>query len=112
MLLKNVKKENLETEEFGRKEKADEKTTTVAEVDIGGVEARHASIRRHLIVKSCQTNVQDFIDVSCDWICQQKRLAVQGSKVVCYVYELVDGEVDVSKTEFTKTIAQDETILR
>jgi len=29
-------------------------------------------------------------------------LAVQGSKVVCYVYELIDGEVDVSKTEFTK----------
>ena len=39
-------------------------------------------------------------------------LAVQGSKVVCYVYELVDGEVDVSKTEFTKTSAQDGTILR
>ena len=29
-------------------------------------------------------------------------LAVQGSKVVCYVYELKDGEVDVSKTEFSK----------
>jgi len=29
-------------------------------------------------------------------------LAVQGTKVVCYVYELVNGEVDVSKTEFTK----------
>mmetsp|Transcript_130 Transcript_130/g.256 ORF Transcript_130/g.256 Transcript_130/m.256 type:complete len:224 (+) Transcript_130:202-873(+) len=29
-------------------------------------------------------------------------LAVQGTKVVCYVYKLKDGEVDVSKTEFTK----------
>ncbi|KAL3815313.1 hypothetical protein ACHAXA_006815 [Cyclostephanos tholiformis] len=29
-------------------------------------------------------------------------LAVQGSKIVCYVYELRNGEVDVSKTEFTK----------
>mmetsp|Transcript_11615 Transcript_11615/g.19673 ORF Transcript_11615/g.19673 Transcript_11615/m.19673 type:complete len:199 (+) Transcript_11615:89-685(+) len=29
-------------------------------------------------------------------------LAVQGDKVVCYVYELVKGEVEVSKTEFTK----------
>lgn len=29
-------------------------------------------------------------------------LAVQGSKVVCYVYELRDGEVDVSKTEFSR----------
>lgn len=28
--------------------------------------------------------------------------AVQGPKVVCYVYELINGEVDVSKTEFTK----------
>jgi len=30
-------------------------------------------------------------------------LAVQGSKVVCYVYELINGEVEVSKTEFSKT---------
>ncbi|KAL7529391.1 hypothetical protein ACHAWF_002961, partial [Thalassiosira exigua] len=29
-------------------------------------------------------------------------LAVQGNKVVCYVYELKGGEVDVSKTEFSK----------
>mmetsp|Transcript_14272 Transcript_14272/g.20090 ORF Transcript_14272/g.20090 Transcript_14272/m.20090 type:complete len:199 (-) Transcript_14272:113-709(-) len=29
-------------------------------------------------------------------------LAVQGPKVVCYVYELINGEVEVSKTEFTK----------
>lgn len=29
-------------------------------------------------------------------------LAVQGNKVVCYVYELINGEVDVSKTEFSK----------
>jgi vacuolar protein sorting-associated protein 29 len=29
-------------------------------------------------------------------------LAVQGPKVVCYVYKLIDGEVDVSKTEFTQ----------
>lgn len=29
-------------------------------------------------------------------------LAVQGNKVVCYVYELKNGEVDVSKTEFSK----------
>lgn len=29
-------------------------------------------------------------------------LAVQGNKVVCYVYELTNGEVDVSKTEFSK----------
>mmetsp|Transcript_7049 Transcript_7049/g.16884 ORF Transcript_7049/g.16884 Transcript_7049/m.16884 type:complete len:202 (-) Transcript_7049:54-659(-) len=38
-------------------------------------------------------------------------LAVQGSKVVCYVYELVKGEVDVSKTEFTKTSAEDGGVL-
>jgi vacuolar protein sorting-associated protein 29 len=29
-------------------------------------------------------------------------LAVQESKLVCYVYELVNEEVEVSKTEFTK----------
>mmetsp|Transcript_10796 Transcript_10796/g.23141 ORF Transcript_10796/g.23141 Transcript_10796/m.23141 type:complete len:211 (+) Transcript_10796:194-826(+) len=29
-------------------------------------------------------------------------LAIQGTKVVCYVYELKNGEVDVSKTEFSK----------
>mmetsp|Transcript_23424 Transcript_23424/g.50735 ORF Transcript_23424/g.50735 Transcript_23424/m.50735 type:complete len:216 (-) Transcript_23424:150-797(-) len=29
-------------------------------------------------------------------------LAVQGNKVVCYVYEMKNGEVDVSKTEFSK----------
>ena len=29
-------------------------------------------------------------------------LAIQESKLVCYVYELVNGEVEVSKTEFTK----------
>ena len=29
-------------------------------------------------------------------------LAIQGDKVVCYVYELVNGEVEVSKTEFPK----------
>jgi vacuolar protein sorting-associated protein 29 len=30
-------------------------------------------------------------------------LAIQDAKLVCYVYELKDGEVEVSKTEFTKT---------
>lgn len=29
-------------------------------------------------------------------------LAVNGSNVVCYVYELIDDNVDVSKTEFSK----------
>jgi len=29
-------------------------------------------------------------------------LAVQGSTVVCYVYELINDEVEVSKTEFSK----------
>ena len=29
-------------------------------------------------------------------------LAVQGNKVVCYVYEMIDDKVDVSKTEFSK----------
>ena len=29
-------------------------------------------------------------------------LAVQGPNVVCYVYELINGEVEVSKTEFSK----------
>ena len=29
-------------------------------------------------------------------------LAVQDSKVVCYVYELINDEVEVSKTEFAK----------
>jgi len=32
-------------------------------------------------------------------------LAVQDTKVVCYVYELVNDLVDVSKTEFTKSAA-------
>jgi len=32
-------------------------------------------------------------------------LAVQDTKVVCYVYELVNDSVDVSKTEFTKSAA-------
>jgi hypothetical protein len=29
-------------------------------------------------------------------------LAVQDTKIVCYVYELVNGEVEVSKTELVK----------
>ena len=29
-------------------------------------------------------------------------LAVQGSTVVCYVYELINDNLEVSKTEFTK----------
>lgn len=29
-------------------------------------------------------------------------LAIQDSKLVCYVYELTGGEVEVSKTEFAK----------
>ena len=33
-------------------------------------------------------------------------LAVQDTKVVCYVYELVNGEVDVTKTEFSKKTPQ------
>ena len=32
-------------------------------------------------------------------------LAIQGSKVVCYVYELINGDVEVSKTEFTKQVS-------
>uniref|UniRef100_A0A7S1BNH9 Vacuolar protein sorting-associated protein 29 n=1 Tax=Corethron hystrix TaxID=216773 RepID=A0A7S1BNH9_9STRA len=30
-------------------------------------------------------------------------LAIQGPKVVCYVYELIDDNVEVSKTEFSKS---------
>eukprot|EP00542_Grammatophora_oceanica_P019674 CAMPEP_0194046228 /NCGR_PEP_ID=MMETSP0009_2-20130614/20061_1 /TAXON_ID=210454 /ORGANISM="Grammatophora oceanica, Strain CCMP 410" /LENGTH=202 /DNA_ID=CAMNT_0038691435 /DNA_START=91 /DNA_END=699 /DNA_ORIENTATION=+ len=33
-------------------------------------------------------------------------LAVNGGKVVCYVYELIKGEVEVTKTEFTKDSKQ------
>jgi vacuolar protein sorting-associated protein 29 len=33
-------------------------------------------------------------------------LSVLGSKVVCYVYELIKGEVEVSKTEFSKESKQ------
>jgi vacuolar protein sorting-associated protein 29 len=29
-------------------------------------------------------------------------LAVQGDRIVCYVYELKNGEVDVTKTEISK----------
>ena len=29
-------------------------------------------------------------------------LAVQDKKIVCYVYELIDGEVEVTKTEISK----------
>lgn len=32
-------------------------------------------------------------------------LAVQDKKVVCYVYELVNGEVEVSKTDISKSEA-------
>jgi vacuolar protein sorting-associated protein 29 len=31
-------------------------------------------------------------------------LAIQGSNVVCYVYELIDGELEVSKTDFVKNV--------
>mmetsp|Transcript_22811 Transcript_22811/g.37015 ORF Transcript_22811/g.37015 Transcript_22811/m.37015 type:complete len:211 (+) Transcript_22811:216-848(+) len=34
-------------------------------------------------------------------------LAIQDTKLVCYVYELKKGEVEVSKTEFTKTVTAD-----
>jgi vacuolar protein sorting-associated protein 29 len=34
-------------------------------------------------------------------------LAVQEAKVVCYVYELINGEVEVSKTEFMKANVSD-----
>jgi vacuolar protein sorting-associated protein 29 len=34
-------------------------------------------------------------------------LAVQDTKVVCFVYELVNGQVEVSKTEFTKKTQSD-----
>jgi hypothetical protein len=34
-------------------------------------------------------------------------LAFQERKVVCYVYELINGEVEVSKTEFTKKAPAD-----
>jgi hypothetical protein len=33
-------------------------------------------------------------------------LAVQDTKVVCYVYELVNGEVAVSKTELNKKLPE------
>mmetsp|Transcript_8949 Transcript_8949/g.12734 ORF Transcript_8949/g.12734 Transcript_8949/m.12734 type:complete len:191 (+) Transcript_8949:39-611(+) len=32
-------------------------------------------------------------------------LAVQGSKAVCYVYELINDELSVSKTEFNKNVS-------
>ena len=33
-------------------------------------------------------------------------LAVKEDSAVCYVYEYANGEVDVSKTEFTKKVAE------
>ena len=33
-------------------------------------------------------------------------LAIQDTKLVCYVYELVNNEVEVSKTEFTKEVTE------
>jgi hypothetical protein len=33
-------------------------------------------------------------------------LAIQENKLVCYVYELNKGEVEVSKTEFTKKVSE------
>ena len=33
-------------------------------------------------------------------------LAIKENTAVCYVYEYVNGEVDVSKTEFTKKIEE------
>lgn len=36
-------------------------------------------------------------------------LAVQDTKVVCYVYELINDQVEVSKTEFTKKVPTEPT---
>lgn len=34
-------------------------------------------------------------------------LAIQDNKLVCYVYELLNGEVEVSKTEFVKSASSE-----
>ncbi|CAJ1948647.1 unnamed protein product [Cylindrotheca closterium] len=34
-------------------------------------------------------------------------LAIQENKLVCYVYELLNGEVEVSKTEFVKSVSSE-----
>jgi len=38
-------------------------------------------------------------------------LAIQDNKLVCYVYELLDGEVQVSKTEFVKSVSSVQSLL-
>ena len=35
-------------------------------------------------------------------------LAIQDNRLVCYVYEFVNGEVEVSKTEFAKAAQSEE----
>eukprot|EP00971_Amphidinium_carterae_P350753 6491724-Amphidinium_carterae.2 len=49
------------------------------EVDISGVEARHASVRRQLNVKSVQTNPLSFTAASCEWVFQNYRTNVYPS---------------------------------
>ncbi len=41
--------------------------------DISGVEARHASTRRNLVQRSCQTHVLDVADASAEYVFQQSR---------------------------------------
>lgn len=47
------------------------------------------------------------VDKSTDITPSFVLLAVQGNRTVCYVYELINGEVDVSKTEFSKRVSDE-----
>ena len=42
-------------------------------VDIGGIETRHASVRRQVVLLSVQTWRRDFSQASCDWLLQNLR---------------------------------------
>jgi len=47
----------------------------VGKTNIKGIEARHASIRRHLMAKGVQTWAQDFEECAAEFLCQQARKA-------------------------------------
>jgi hypothetical protein len=64
----------------------------------------NASWTKLLLLFSIQGSITGAF---CSWSAKEivpsfLLLAVQESKIVCYVYELKNDQVEVSKTEFTK----------
>lgn len=56
---------------------------SVVRVDISHIEARHASIRRMLTVKSVQTHPFSFEELSAQWVLQQHRTSEQFLDNLC-----------------------------